>query len=450
MAQLAITETSLRAFPRPIKIAQDWIWCTALPGFTACVARTGRVTFYAATRVRGKKAKVLIGVHGHPNKDGQLWTVALAKEAAKTLIGAMATGVVPLSPSAKQSGPTLRDALIAHVAFMRAKRLEDRSIADLEYGITKYLASWLDRPIADLSVPGVLLGIYNGIKDKAKARAGSNPQNTKGSPTAIRTMRQLSACWNSLNRAHHGAIGDYNPVRAVPIETLKPKRAPMAPHELPVWWSKVQTLSPIRRDFAILCLFTGMRSEAARAIEWAHVDLARRVLRVPSPKGGTDMAFDLPLGPTLVELFKRRKAENPIIMLQHGGDHGFAFPSVTRARNEDGSYTVQPIAEAKEYRNGVKYMTGPHVSRYTYDTVGHEAGVSELDRSVLMNHSFGSHSVNEQYIRQSMPHLMECQETIDAALQKRIKVPKRSGLVMLKAAPRATVKPLAKRGKVRR
>ena len=61
------------------------------------------------------------------------------------------------------------------------------------------------------------------------------------------------------------------------------------------------------------------------------------------------------------------------------------------------------------------------VSRRTYLSVAADAGITELDRSVLANHAFASHSVNQTYIEQAFPHLLECQVKIDAALVARMR-----------------------------
>ncbi|MCX5742625.1 MAG: hypothetical protein NT062_09035, partial [Proteobacteria bacterium] len=46
--------------------------------------------------------------------------------------------------------------------------------------------------------------------------------------------------------------------------------------DLVPWWALVQTLSPVRRDLQTFCLFTGMRSEAARNPAGGRPRLRRR------------------------------------------------------------------------------------------------------------------------------------------------------------------------------
>lgn len=421
-----LTDRTVMELTLPEGKAQLVEWDSEMTGFGVVVGRRLR-TFVAEARVRGKKRRVTIGALGALREDRRHWTTTLARQRARELLVDMAAGIDPnaAAPGAagddEPSGPTLREALEAHLARMRKKRRAPRSIETIETEVTKYLADWLDRPIAELT-GARLAEIHEQIKAAAAPRAGSNPANAKGAPIANRVITHVSACWNSLNRKLEGKLGNWNPAKAVDRDVLKPKRERVANEDLPTWWALVQTLSPVRRDFCIFCMFSAMRSEAARNVRWEHVDLEDYALEVPNPKGGEAKAFRLPLGPTLLELLRRRRDENEIEFAPYGGDHGLVFPSLSRSK----PYRVQPIAEAKERRvnkatgQRESYLSGPHVSRRTYLSVAAEEGITELDRSVLANHTFGARSVNQTYIEQAFPHLLDCQTRIDAGLRARM------------------------------
>ncbi len=424
VSKLKLTDASISAIELSPDRPQVIVWDAELVGFGVVVGKRGR-TFIVDARVGGKKRRTSIGILGRVRDDRRAWTTTLARQRAKELLGDMAAGINPNAATAEPStasGPTLRDALEAHLARMRKKRRAERSIKTLESEVKKYVAAWLDRPIAELT-GATLVELHEQIKKGARRRLGTNPDNDKGAPLANRVVTHVSACWNSLNRKLEGRLGNWNPAKVVDRDVLKPKRERVADDDLPAWWAKVQTLSPVRRDLQLFCMFSAMRSEAARHVRWEHVDLVGRSLVVPAPKGGEAKAFKLPLGPTLVELLRRRERENEPEFAPYGGDAGFVFPSLSRAK----PYVVQPVAEAKERRlnkeTGVResYLSGPHVSRRTYLSVASDAGITELDRSVLANHAFGSHSVNQTYIEQAFPHLLECQTKIDAALLARMR-----------------------------
>lgn len=418
---MKLTDKAVAEIALPEGRPQVIEWDSELTGFGVVVGKRRR-TFIVKARVKGQQRRMAIGALGEVREDRRHWTTTLARQRAKELLGDMASGVDPNADrdEAAPTGPTLREAMEVHVARMRKKHRSERSIQTIEWEINKHLANWIDRPIAELTGP-VLVELHDRIKAETRARRGSNPQNAKGAPLANRVIRHVSACWNSLNRKLEGALGSWNPAKVVDPDVLKPKRERVADEDLPAWWTKVHTLSPVRRDLHLFCMFSAMRSEAARHVRWEHVDLDALSLKVPNPKGGEAKAFRLPLGPTLVELLRRRRTENAVEFEPYGGDAGYVFPSLTRAK----PFRVQPIAEAKERRlNRVtgereRYLTGPHVSRRTFLSVAAEAGISELDRSVLANHAFGSQSVNQTYIEQHFGHLLECQARIDAALLAR-------------------------------
>jgi integrase len=417
MATLKLTtEKALTALPPPpAGVVRTYHWDTELKGFGVVVGRTRR-TFVALRWVGGKRRKITIGVAGYPMEDGRPWTVMLARRRAAQLLGQMAVGIDPGADArALREGPTLRTGLELHVGNMRKKHRSERSIKTIETEVPKYLAEWMDRPMVEMKGAD-LVTVHSELTEAGKEFL------------ANRVVAHVSAIFNALDKVHE--LVGRNPARAVTRNRYEPKRERVEDiMPLPAWWAKVQTLSSVRRDFQTFVLFTGMRSEAARRVRWEHVDLKRKALRVPKPKGGEARAFELPLGKTALEVLKRRRAENPreCALLDLPNDGGWVFPSSSRARSEDGSFKVQPMAEAKERRvdeetgERVKFLPGPHTLRRTYLSVAAEEGISELDRHVLANHAFGRQTVNATYISQAFEHLAECQATIDAALSKRIK-----------------------------
>lgn len=67
--------------------------------------------------------------------------------------------------------------------------------------------------------------------------------------------------------------------------------------------------NPLRHEYHLLCLLSGSRPDAIARARWEHVDVARRALHIPSPKGGPSRAFDIPLSrPMLACLARARRA----------------------------------------------------------------------------------------------------------------------------------------------
>lgn len=456
MPVLHLTKATLQTLPLPTTTPQAYYYDTELPNFGVVVGRTGSKTFIARGWVKGRNVRVKIGVAGAPRADGAAWTVALARAAAKQLIGQMADGHDPnaraasatlpaveatapvrTEPSTAAGGraptagpmlsspdasrvtvPTFRDAMTAHVDKMRKKKRSARSIETLEGEIGKYLAAWLDRPLAELT-GAVLVDLHDSIKRNARARAGANPNNERGAPMANRVIAHVSACWNTLNRRMQGALGGWNPAASVERDRLMPKRQRIDDATLPDWYQRVQTMrNSIQRDGLVFALFTGLRSEDVRTARHEHVN--GRTLTLPDPKGGEARAFKIPLGDTAYEIVMRRRVENAALPLFPEGDGGYIFPGLDQ-KGRPGA-----IADLRQQvHDGKRHARFPaedvHTLRRTYESVAHETGISDLDLHVLTNHSFASHNVNATYIAQAMPHLALCQAKIDEALQARLK-----------------------------
>jgi integrase len=273
------------------------------------------------------------------------------------------------------------------------------------------MAHWIDRPIVELR-----RSIVRELHDRLVA---------EGKPFLARRIKaQVSAVWNTLEGASDDGLGLPNPASGWSAAAYTPSRERVATEDMPAWYAKVLALpSPVRRDLQLFCLFTGMRSEAARHVRWEHVHGNR--LHVPKPKGGESRAFTLPLPESIVDLLAKRKRENRDLFAKDGGDQGWVFPSWSRAA----PFEVQPIAEPKEYKlvdgKKVSHLPGLHTLRRTWLSVAAEAGVSELDRHVLANHAYGRQNVNATYIEQAFDHLAECQAKIEAALWARLKPAKK-------------------------
>ena len=409
MATIRLTETSLNAIGLPTDRTQTSYWDTELRGFGVTVGRAGTRSFVVRTRVNGELVKRTLGHLGQPRPDGHLWTVKLARIEARKLLGQMAGGKTPLTGRGERAaGPTLRKGLELHTSNMAKLVRSPRSIATIENEVPRLLVDWMDRSTHDLT--GVeLVKIHDELTDAGKKFA------------ANRVVAHVSALWYALDRVHQ--FPGRNPAQAVTRHRYVPSRKRVATADLTSWYATVLSLpSTIRRDLQLFCLFTGMRSEAARHARWEHVDEHRCTLAVPKPKGGEAKAFTLPLPKTLIDMLRKRRAENVDIFDPFGGDAGWVFPSMSR----DGK-RVQPVAEPKEYRRDsttkkkISILPGLHTLRRTYLSVAAEAHVSELDRSVLANHAYGNQTVNASYISQSIEHLTECQARIETALWARIK-----------------------------
>lgn len=438
--QLKLTAATIATKCLPMDGDRTYYWDSSGSGIGIEVSSaTGRKVVVVRKRHNGKLYKRAIGALGQPWKGGIL-TWEVAKQEAARVLNEIMSGEVPekRSQASDASGPTLRDALELHVRSMRSSGCAERSIETIESEIPRLLGEYLDRPIVEIK--------------RSTLRALHDRLVADGKPFLARRLKaQVSAVWNTLEGASDEGLGAPNPASGWKAAKYTPKRERISTEDLPGWYAKVLALSPVRRHLQLFCLFTGMRSEAARHVRWEHMNLTSEPMRigdtmVPShalyvakPKGGESRAFVLPLPASIVEILDERKRGNVDLFAPYGGDAGYAFPCVSRSA----PFRVIPLSEPKEYRvnaagKRTAYLPGLHTLRRTYLSVATEAGVSELDRSVLANHSYGRQSVNQTYIRQAFGHLAGEQAKIEAALWARIgaKSPKRPRVAPVRRAAR--------------
>jgi len=252
MAKIKLKEATVKALQSPKDAAQAYYWDNEVQGFGVVVGKTGSKTFMVRGRVNGtgERIKVKIGTHLAPRDDRHVWTVELAREKAKVLLGQMAAGSNPnekVGEDGKPAGPTLQEAVDTHLAKMRKKGRAERSIGTFIHETNKYLADWLDKPIAELTGQK-LIELHDEIKERAAKRTGTNPANEKGAPLANRVIAHVSASWRSLNKKLEGKLGSWNPASAVDKDTIRPKRERILDEDLPDYAARVATMrSPIKR-----------------------------------------------------------------------------------------------------------------------------------------------------------------------------------------------------------
>jgi integrase len=414
MAAIKLSEKTLAALAAPAT-GRDYYWDTELAGFGVVVGQRTR-TFVVRRWVGGRKVKVTIGVAGRVREDGFPWTVQLARRRAQELLGVMASGVDPnAGERAQQGGPTLRDGITLHVANMRRRGLSKRSIHAIETEVPRLMSDWIDRPIVELRGAD-MVAIFDRVIKQAKPRAGTT--NPTGAGLANRLVRQVSAVWNALDRVHE--LSGRNPSRAVTKQEMAPRTSRIDDAAFPEWHAKVLTLSPVRRDLQLFVLFTGVRSDGARHVRWEHIDEKARTLFVARAKG--DKPYTIPLSETCMGLLATRRSENAVAFAAHGGDAGWVFPSLTRARPQ----RVIAVAESKEARldketgRKVRVLPPLHDLRRTYNSVALEIGIPRESRNMLMNHDRHGVNVRHYGFPQNWDHLAECQAQIEAALWQRI------------------------------
>jgi integrase len=293
---------------------------------------------------------------------------------------------------------TLREAMEDYRVGMINRKLSKRSLADLERHIGRYLTDWLERPLQDISA---------GEVRQRHSRIGklNGPYQANG------VFRYLRAVFNDAQATHEELQDRPNPCVSLRRRWFKEQQREETVQDLAEWYVKVMALpNPIRRAFHLFVLYTGLRSEDARTMRWRDVDWEARTLYRPTPKGGEDRAFTIPLSHRASAILRYAHLASRKLYPRSP----WVFPADSKTGH---------IMEAKQQRQvkgkKVRHLPGPHVLRHTYVTVALSLGFPEYEVGILVNHRLPKGSMTQRYVGRHvilMARLREVQEAVSAAL----------------------------------
>ncbi|MFG1230269.1 tyrosine-type recombinase/integrase [Xanthobacter wiegelii] len=238
--------------------------------------------------------------------------------------------------------------------------------------VERLLEDWLNTPLQDLADdPGKVILRHDEITKE------------RGPYIANGAMRTLRAIYNHARKANRYLPAN-NPASIVDWNAEQRRNTAMGLDDLPHWFQQLAKVpNPIRREFHLFCLLSGSRPSALMEAQPQHLNLRRRVLHIPRPKGGADRAFDIPLSRQMVLCLLRVKRFAQHLYPLQAQD--WLFPSDSGSGH---------LAEQKENRE-VLAKWGNDL-RQTFRTLATPAGVSEFDARLLMNHAIPG--VNAGYI----------------------------------------------------
>lgn len=360
-------------------------WDTKLRGFGLLVGRQTKT--YVAQRSGGRRKT--LGRADHLRADE-------AREKALGVLSDLAAGEEP-----EVKLLTLGQAADMHRRRMRNKGCSPRSLADLDYYLTNYLADWLDRPLAEIT------------RADAATRHRKIGKNGKTPYIANSVFRCFRAIYNTARKKH--SLPE-NP--AIGVDWYKERRRREPVEDLPAWWRQVVAMRdhPIRRAFNLFVISTGLRREDARTVRWEHIDFKRCTIHRPKPKGGEDRAFTVPLSPFTLGILRH--------IQRHNEKHWPRCPLVFPCRRSNGR--IGPLDDVSWQRTvkgkKTRMLPSPHRLRDSYASIAHDVGVPALARKILMNHVVeAGGDVTDGYIRPSLDALRIHQEQVSASLLKLVR-----------------------------
>lgn len=304
-----------------------------------------------------------------------------ARERAAELKLALRRGEDPRAP--KRSVPSLRKAWERYKET-RGPELQPSTVAWYEEKVLAVLKPILEIPLDKLDRETV-----RALHEKITKKNG--PYGANGA------MRALKAVYNDAARTQDLPP---NPVsRAVRMNKESPRKWALDAAGLKEAWRRLDAMEDqVRAACWTVMLLTGLRSHDARSMRWEHLD-DDGVLTVPSPKGGADRAFRVPLPRHLLQVLERVRQETAPL------ESPFVFPSIT-----------SKSGHVEEMRRTDEFPHAPHQMRHTYRTWSLEAGVDMQTVTLLMNHRPAG--VTWGYVTRAhlLGHMREAQERVCAAM----------------------------------
>jgi integrase len=297
-----------------------------------------------------------------------------ARGKAKEVLGSIARGQRPGdSLQVKPGAITLRQAWERYRdAHMKRKGRNPGTIENYRDHMERLFKDWLDKPLARLGRQPTLV-----VERHDRITRENGPYIANGS------MRSLRAIYNHARKSNTD-LPHVNPVSSVDWNKEHRRKTGMGPTDINGWLRQLQGMpNPLRREFHLLTLLSGSRPTALKNVRVEHIDLRRRLIYIPRPKGGEQKAFDIPLSRPMIRCIVRTIRLGRVLHPEQA--NSWLFPADSKTGH---------LIEHKEER-GLLSKWGNDL-RQSYRTLAQAAGVSELDIHLLMNHSLPG--VNAGYI----------------------------------------------------
>lgn len=275
--------------------------------------------------------------------------------------------------------PTLAEALDWYITEVLAPKIakgerSQRTADGYRSFVTRHLADLLQTPLSVLAEHRQeLIALYNKLYAVSKGNA-------------VNTFSALRSIYKKRQRVYPKELPEPNPV-SWDLIGPDPRDTAIPLSDLAEWYEALQQVPcPIRREFHLFTLLSGMRTTAIEEMRWEHVDFARRGLFVPTPKGGRRKNFWLPLSSDMVKCLERVRIEDEILC----PGSPWVFVSAGSASGH--------IQENKQ--KGLGFINGHqrcgHCLRHTWASARVAAGVSKDDADLVLNH--GRKDIGDKYI----------------------------------------------------
>jgi integrase len=344
----------------PGEIARD----PTLPGFFAEGLSGGRASFKVQVEHRtgertgnARKRRLIKTTLGR----FPALTLDAARAEAHRLLAEVKSGKDPRAGTASAGTWTVARMRAAYVEDLRIREKSERTVEDLTKLFDRYLSDWLELPVASIS------------KDMVRERHAAVTTN-HGRYAANHALKALRTCFN-FTIAKTSNLVEVNPCDAITFHRERPRKDKPGFVLPPVrsWLTRVRELkNPLRAAMHELGLFSGLRPGTLVALERAWLHLDDRAIVVPAPRMKARVEFALPLSAHMIELVKRAIAAGDVLFRS---PQPYLFPT----RDDAGKVIATTVWKEKK----IPGETG-HIVRHLYSAECHAAGVSSVNRQLLL------------------------------------------------------------------
>ena len=336
-------------------------------GLLVAVNKTGKSYKVQRDLWQGPRGrKVLVKTVRHTLGGTEEMTLDDARSRALAVLDQIKRGIDPNAPppdpAADAEGWTVRRLYDEYIADMRTRECSERTVANMEERLSRYLPDWADLPIAE-------------VRRSTAREAHRRITRDHGGPSANKTLRDFRAAYNfALKVVDDPDALPGNPVAAVTFNKERSSNRVIMPEDLADWWARVQALpNPLRRDMHKLGLLSGLRPGTLVGIRRDWVRLDAPAISIPRMKSGR--SFDLPLSAHMVEVVRHAMATGDVL-----------FPGAPWLFPSRSTKTFEVIATQVWKEKALPSETG-HILRHTYRTVAQGVGVDKVNARLLLDHT---------------------------------------------------------------
>ncbi|MBS0002370.1 MAG: integrase family protein [Thioalkalivibrio sp.] len=336
-------------------------------GLLVAVNKTGKSYKVQRDLWQGPRGRrVLVKTVRHTLGGTEEMTLDDARSRALAVLDQIKRGIDPNAPppdpAADAGGWTVRRLYDEYIADMRTRECSERTVANMEDRLSRYLPDWADLPIAE-------------VRRSTARDAHRRITRDHGGPSANKTLRDFRAAYNfALKVVDDPDALPGNPVAAVTFNKERSSNRVIMPEDLADWWARVQALpNPLRRDMHKLGLLSGLRPGTLVGIRRDWVRLDAPAISIPRMKSGR--SFDLPLSEHMVEVVRHALAAGDVL-----------FPGAPWLFPSRSTKTFEVIATQVWKEKALPSETG-HILRHTYRTVAQGVGVDKVNARLLLDNT---------------------------------------------------------------